>query len=58
MRQMCKVLLTGFCTYVHVYPCICMLPKGNIKCFPLLLSPLFLGDRVSHQTSVPLRQFG
>lgn len=53
MRQMCKVLLTGFCTCVHVYPCVCVLPKGNIKCFPLLLSPLFLGDSLSPNLSAP-----
>lgn len=60
MRQMCKALLPGICSCVHVCLCVgCLyVSNGNIKCFPLLLSPLCLGDRVSHQTSTPLRQFG
>lgn len=60
MRQMCKALLPGICSCVHVCLCVgCLyVSNGNIKCFPLLLSPLCLEDRISHQTSTPLRQFG
>lgn len=42
MRQMCKVLLTGFCTCVHVCPCVCMFvcTEGQHQMFSSIALPL------------------